>query len=191
VRMELLAEQIEIVHREWTEDGFDFHGRHYTLENTTALPKPVQKPHPPLLVGGSGRAGTIGPAARWADEYNTTFPTEEELVARRQRLLDECRRQGREPLRFSTMAMCIVGTDAAEFTARARRVYELAQSDAGFDEWLESRRDRAIFGTVDEVAARLQRLAELGVDGVMLQHLRHDDLESVALIGRELAPAVA
>jgi F420-dependent oxidoreductase-like protein len=191
VRMELLAEQIEIVHREWTEDGFGFRGRHYTLENATALPKPVQKPHPPLLVGGSGRAGTIGPAVRWADEYNTTFPTEEELVARRRRLLDECRRQGREPLRFSTMAMCIVGTDAAEFMARARGVYELAQSDAGFDEWLESRRDRAILGTVDEVGARLRRLAELGVDGVMLQHLRHDDLESVALIGRELAPAVA
>jgi hypothetical protein len=48
-----------------------------------------------------------------------------------------------------------------------------------------------IIGTVDEVAERLKRLASLGVDGVMLQHLRHDDLESVALIGRELVPAAA
>jgi F420-dependent oxidoreductase-like protein len=191
VRMELLAEQIEIVHRQWAEDAFDFAGRHYTLKNSTALPKPVQQPHPPLLVGGSGRAGTIGPAVRWADEYNTTFPTEDEIVARRRRLLDECERQGREPLRFSLMTMFIVGTDKAEFTERARRVYELGQRDAGFDEWLAGRRERAILGTVDEAVARLQRLAELGVDGVMLQHLRHDDLESVALIGRELAPAVA
>jgi F420-dependent oxidoreductase-like protein len=190
VRMDLLAEQLEIVHRQWTEDSFDFHGRHYQLEGCTALPKPVQRPHPPLIVGGGGRAGTIGPAVRWADEYNTTFPTEDEVVARRRWLLSECERQAREPLRFSLMTMCIVGADEEEFIARARGVYELVPRDAGFDDWLAGRRESGILGTVDQVVARLQRLASLGVDGVMLQHLRHDDLESVALIGRELAPAV-
>ena len=191
VRMDLLAEQLEIVHRQWTEESFDFHGRHYQLEGCTALPKPVQQPQPPLIVGGSGRAGTIGPAVRWADEYNTTFPNEDEVVTRRRWLLSECERQAREPLRFSLMTLCIVGADEAEFSERARGVYELAQRDTGFDDWLAGRRERGILGTVDQVVARLQRLAELGVDGVMLQHLRHDDLESVALIGRELAPAVA
>jgi F420-dependent oxidoreductase-like protein len=191
VRMELLAEQLEIVSRQWTEDTFDFAGRHYTLESCTALPKPVQPPHPPLIVGGSGLSGTIAPAVRWADEYNTTFPTEDEVVQRRGRILAECERQEREPLRFSLMTMCIVGSDRQEFESRARGVYELGARQAGFDDWIESRRDGAILGTVDEVVERLQRLAELGVDGVMLQHLRHDDLESVALIGREIAPAVA
>ena len=191
VRMDLLAEQLEIVHRQWTEDSFDFDGRHYRLEHCVALPRPVQKPHPPLIVGGSGRAGTIGPAVRWADEYNTTFPTEDEILARRRLLLTECEQQGREPLRFSLMTMCIVGSDEAEFTDRARSVYELGRRDASFDDWLAGRRDRAVLGTVDQVATRLQELAALGVDGIMLQHLRHDDLESVALIGRELAPAVA
>jgi alkanesulfonate monooxygenase SsuD/methylene tetrahydromethanopterin reductase-like flavin-dependent oxidoreductase (luciferase family) len=89
------------------------------------------------------------------------------------------------------MTLCVVGADEAEFSERARGVYELTHRDAGFDDWLAGRRERGILGTVDQVVARLQRLAELGVDGVMLQHLRHDDLESVALIGRELAPAVA
>jgi F420-dependent oxidoreductase-like protein len=190
VRMELLAEQLEVVSRQWTEDSFDFAGRHYTLESCTALPRPVQRPHPPLIVGGSGRAGTIGPAVRWADEYNTTFPTEDEVFERRSRLLAECERRDREPLRFSLMTMCIVGSDREEFESRARGVYELGARQAGFDDWIESRRDDAILGTVDEVVERLQRLAELGVDGVMLQHLRHDDLDSVALIGREIAPAV-
>jgi len=191
VRMEMLAEQLEIVHRQWTEDSFEFDGRHYQLEGSAALPKPVQQPHPPLIVGGAARAGTLGPAVRWADEYNTTFPTDDELIARHARLLAECERQGREPLRFSLMTMCIVGADEAEFTERARAVYELGQRDADFDEWLVARRSSAILGTVDEVVTRLQQLAEMGVDGVMLQHLRHDDLESVALIGREIAPAVA
>ena len=191
VRMEMLAEQIEIVHRQWTEDSFDFDGRHYQLQQSTALPKPVQRPHPPLIVGGAARAGTLGPAVRWADEYNTTFPADDEVQERRRRLLEECERQGREPLRFSVMTTCIVGADRAEFTERARGVYGLTQRNAGFDDWLAGQREGAILGTVDEVVARLQRLAALGVDGVMLQHLRHDDLESVALIGRELVPAVS
>ena len=191
VRMELLAEQLEIVHRQWTEDAFDFDGKHYAIESGTALPKPVQRPHPPLIVGGAGRRGTLVPAVRWADEYNTTFPTEDEIVSRRRRLLDECERQGREPLPFSVMTMCVVGTDAAALERRARAVYELVPRDAPFDEWLSSRRAGAIVGTVDEVVEQLSRLAGLGVDGVMLQHLLHDDLETVELIGREIAPAVA
>jgi F420-dependent oxidoreductase-like protein len=191
VRMEMLAEQIEIVHRQWTEESFDFDGLHYQLKQSTALPKPVQRPRPPLIVGGAARAGTLGPAVRWADEYNTTFPTDDEVQERRRRLLEECERQGREPLRFSVMTTCIVGADRAEFTERARGVYGLTQRDAAFDDWLAGQREGAILGTVDEVVARLQRLAALGVDGVMLQHLRHDDLESVALIGRELVPAVS
>jgi F420-dependent oxidoreductase-like protein len=191
VRMEMLAEQLEIVHRQWTEDSFDFDGRHYRLEGSAALPKPVQQPHPPLIVGGAARAGTLGPAVRWADEYNTTFPTDDELIARRGRLRAECEKQGRDPLRFSLMTMCIVGADNADFTSRARSVYELGERNVGFDDWLAARRGSAILGTVEEVIERLQQLAAMGVDGVMLQHLRHDDLESVALIGREIAPAVA
>jgi F420-dependent oxidoreductase-like protein len=191
VRMEMLAEQLEIVHRQWTEDGFDFAGKHYALENSTALPKPVQQPHPPIIVGGAARHGTLRAAVRWADEYNTTFPTDDEVVERRRRLREECERQGREPLPFSLMTMCIVGKDAAEFEERARWIYAASPRQASFDEWLRERRTGGILGSVDEVVERLQRLASLGVDGVMLQHLRHDDLAGVELIGREIAPAIA
>jgi alkanesulfonate monooxygenase SsuD/methylene tetrahydromethanopterin reductase-like flavin-dependent oxidoreductase (luciferase family) len=88
------------------------------------------------------------------------------------------------------MTMCIVGTNSAEFEERARWIYDLSPRQASFDDWLRDRRTGGILGTVDEVVERLRRLASLGVDGVMLQHLRHDDLESVALIGRDIAPAV-
>ena len=67
----------------------------------------------------------------------------------------------------------------------------MSPRQATFEDWLRERRAGGIVGSVDEVVERLQRLASLGVDGVMLQHLRHDDLDSVALIGREIAPAVA
>jgi alkanesulfonate monooxygenase SsuD/methylene tetrahydromethanopterin reductase-like flavin-dependent oxidoreductase (luciferase family) len=88
VRLELFAEQLEIVHRQWTEDVFDFVGRHYRLEGCRALPKPLQDPHPPLIVGGRAGRGTADPAVRWADEYNTLFASVE-TVSERRRKLDE------------------------------------------------------------------------------------------------------
>ena len=70
-RMELLEEQLEIVHRQWTEDEFSFQGRHYRLERCRAEPKPLQQPHPPIVMGGGAGPRVARLAARWADEYNT------------------------------------------------------------------------------------------------------------------------
>src|SRR5690348_3148017 len=64
VRVEMLAEQVEIVHRLWTEGRVDFHGAHYRLEDAPAVTKPVQKPRPPIILGGHGKRGTVEPARR-------------------------------------------------------------------------------------------------------------------------------
>jgi F420-dependent oxidoreductase-like protein len=190
VRLEMFAEQLEIVHRLWTEDRVDFRGRHYTLEDAPAQPKPVQQPHPPLLVGGSGTRGTAEPAARFADEYNTPFASPEEFARIRTKGTAACERIGRDPatMRFSTMTGCLIGTTRDEALDRARQLYGRIPREADFDTWLESYSQRALIGSVDEVAERLLEYERAGCDGVMLQHLLHDDLEPVRLIGR-LSPA--
>ncbi|MFL5797985.1 MAG: TIGR03560 family F420-dependent LLM class oxidoreductase [Actinomycetota bacterium] len=192
VRMEVLAEQLEIVHRQWHEEPFSFEGKHYTLRDCHAEPKPVQRPHPPLIVGGSGGRGSATLAARWADEYNTVFSSPEEC-ARRRAMVAECwEREGRDPatLRFSVMTGCVVGEDHADAVRRAGRVAERRGGSADDGEALL--RDQAgawVVGTVNEARARLRELEDAGVERVMLQHLAHDDVEMVALIGRELALA--
>ena len=178
VRVEMFAEQLEIVHRLWTEERVDFRGRHYTLENAPGLPKPVQRPHPPILVGGSGKRGTVEPALRFADEYNTPFVTPEEAAAIRPRVA---------PLRFSVMTGCIIGSTHEEALDRARELYGRRPRDTSFDDWLAAYAQRALFGSVDEVATRLHEYEQAGCDRVMLQHLQHTDLEPVRLIGRELS----
>lgn len=192
-RMELLAEQVEIVHRQWTEDRFDFDGRHYSLRGCTALPKPVQRPRPPLLVGGSGGRGTLRPAARFADEYNTFLADPEQARERRARLDEECERQGRDPstIRYSLMVTFLGGADEADASARARRLYESRERGEDFDTFLARVRQRAIYGSVEQVREQLRRLEEARVDRVMLQHLLHADLDAVRLIGRELVPELA
>ena len=193
-RMALLAEQLEIVHRQWTDERATFAGQHYRLDDCPALPKPVQKPRPPLIVGGRGGPGTVRPAARFADEYNTFLVDLAELGRRRRRVAELCADEGRDPatLRFSLMAGCVIGADEAAVRTRGQRLYELRSREVGLDDFLRGYRERgAIVGTVDEAVHQLRALAEAGVDRVMLQHLLHDDLETVELIGRELAPALA
>lgn len=181
-RVRRFGEQLEIVRRQLDEDEpFDFHGKHYRLQGSHALPKPVQRPFP-IIVGGAAKPGTGRPAARFASEYNTTFPTLDEARERRARLDEYCAEAGRDPstLPLSMMTQCVVGRDRSEVDERLREL--------GRDPW---KPEGALIGTVDEVAERLRAYEEAGVTRVMCQHLLHCDLDMVALLGRELAPRVA
>ncbi len=181
-RVEMLAEQVEIVHRLWTEERVDFRGRHYTLEDAPGQPQPVQQPRPPLLVGGSGGRGTVEPALRFADEYNTPFVSPEEAAQVRAKV---------PGLRFSVMTGFLVGETHEEMRERAGALYGRRPREQSFDEWLGAYSERCVVGSVGEVVARLREYERAGCDRLMLQHLLHTDLEPVRLLGRELAPALA
>jgi F420-dependent oxidoreductase-like protein len=183
VRMEMLAEQLEIVHGQWTTAPFSFAGEHYRLEALDAQPRPVQSPHPPLIMGGKGGPRAAALAARWADEYNTSFATLDELLPMKARVEAACEAEGRDPVPFSLMAGVLAGRDRAEFEERRRRLDERRPGAPGGDAW--------ITGSVDEVLEQLGALREAGVARVMCQHLLHDDLDAVALIGEVLAPQLA
>jgi alkanesulfonate monooxygenase SsuD/methylene tetrahydromethanopterin reductase-like flavin-dependent oxidoreductase (luciferase family) len=186
-RVTRLGEQLEIVHDLLHEDRVDFDGAYYRLDDAPGL----RRPDLPILVGGSAKPGTAGPAVRFADEYNALFGTRDE-VRERKRLLDEaCERGGRDPstLLYSLMAPCVIGRDEREVLASARRIGARFGRDS--DDVLERYREHGPVGTIAQAVERLQELEEIGYERVMLQHLAHDDLETVALIGRELAPAVA
>jgi alkanesulfonate monooxygenase SsuD/methylene tetrahydromethanopterin reductase-like flavin-dependent oxidoreductase (luciferase family) len=187
-RMEILEEQLEIVHRQWTEDEFSFDGRHYRLERSRAEPKPVQRPRPPIVLGGAAGPRAARLAARWADEYNTIFATPEKCRDRRARIVEACEREGREPIPFSLMTACCVGRDREETLARARRRLDRTGRDGGDPAELFGD-DSTLIGTVDEVVARLGSYRDAGVERVFLQHLDHADLEMVRLIGEEIVPA--
>jgi F420-dependent oxidoreductase-like protein len=152
-RFGMLEEQVEIVHRSWSEEELSFRGRHYRLDRVRALPRPVQDPHPPLLIGGRAGRRSLRLAARWADEYNTLFVSPDECRRIRSRLEEAWSREGREGPVLSLMIR-----------------------------WIE--------GPPDQVAARIREYGAAGVDRVMLQQLRHEDVDSVAALGREVIPAL-
>jgi F420-dependent oxidoreductase-like protein len=192
-RFELFAEQVEVVVRSWTEDDFDHVGAAYELHDQTALPRPLQQPHPPLVLGGTVRLRFAALAARYATEVNTLGAPLDELRERKQRLDRACEEAGRDPatLGFSVMTACFLGADRAEAVERVRRFLTIRDDGADPAALLEERSDRWLAGSVEEVLTRIEELREIGVTRVFLQHLNHDDDEMVALAGERLLPAVA
>jgi F420-dependent oxidoreductase-like protein len=189
-RMDRLAEQLEIVHGTWTQAPFSFAGEHYRLEALDARPRPLQEPRPPLIMGGSGGPRSAALAARWADEYNTPLVGLDDVRKRRARVVEACERAGREPSPFSLMTGVLVGRDEDELRVRAAALADRRGTGPEVT-WPPRPGPGWIVGTLDEAVEQLHVLREAGVARVMLQHLLHTDLETVEIIGRELAPAVA
>ncbi|MEA2502712.1 MAG: hypothetical protein QOD01_2823 [Actinomycetota bacterium] len=190
VRMGVLGEQLEIVHRSWMEEGFSFEGKHYVLKDCNALPKPVQRPHIPLIMGGRAGPQSAALAARWADEYNTVFAPPEVCRKRRRTLQRAFEEAGRSDLRFSLMTGCIVGETPRDVERRVRNVMQRTGEDGDVLSWVGSHASEWVIGTVGEVVDRLGELEEAGVERVMLQHLCHDDLDMVRLLAAEVMPRV-
>ncbi|HET9772688.1 MAG TPA: LLM class F420-dependent oxidoreductase, partial [Acidimicrobiia bacterium] len=156
-RFDRLEEQLAIVTGLWTTpegERFSFEGRHYVVKESPALPKPVQRPHPPVIVGGGGPKRTPALAARYAAEFNLPFRPLEEFTAACDRVRAACEAIGRDPgdMVHSAAQVVCCGADEAEFTRRAAAI--------GRDP-AELRRDGAA-GTPDEVADRLRAYRDAG-----------------------------
>jgi alkanesulfonate monooxygenase SsuD/methylene tetrahydromethanopterin reductase-like flavin-dependent oxidoreductase (luciferase family) len=167
-RMDELDRQLAEIHRQWGGDAPEIE------------PKPLQRPLP-IVVGGSAKPRTVAVAIRYAQEYNTPFASVDEARDRRARVDAAAREAGREPLAFSIMTGCVVGRDRGEVEQRVadwRRVNGSAEGEP------------PLCGTVEQVAERLRAYEAAGVERAMLQHLRHEDVEMVGLLG-ELAGALA
>ncbi len=184
-RFDRLEEQLAVVTGLWeTPPGetFSYHGRHYRLEDSPALPKPVQQPRPPVIIGGSGRRRAAALTAQYADEFNVFDDLEatRPIIAR---VLTACEECGREAgsLRLSVAQTVCVGRDEAEVRRRADAI--------GMD--VGELRHAGLAGTPAEVVDKIGAFSELGVSRVYAQVLDLDDLDHIALIASDVATQVA
>ena len=185
-RFERLEEQYAILTGLWgtaVGETFSFDGRHYHLKDSPALPKPVQRPHPPLIVGGGGAKRTPRLAATYADEFNLPFSSLDDTEAQYARVRAACEDRGRDPatLRLSAAQTVCCGVDEAEVERRAANLGRQA----------DELRAHGVAGTPDEVVARLQAFAGIGALTVYLQVLDLDDLEHIKLLATEVLPQVS
>ncbi|WP_137813608.1 LLM class F420-dependent oxidoreductase [Gandjariella thermophila] len=183
-RFERYAEQLEIITGLWaTPEGqsFSFAGKHYRLTDSPALPKPAQRPRPPVLIGGMGARRTPALAARFADEFNLPFVDVDSAVAQYERVAAACTEIGRDPaeiIRSAALVVC-VGRDEAEIARRAKAI----------GREVDELRRNGLCGTPAEVVDRLGTWRQrTGIARVYLQLLDLSDLDHVELIAAEVAP---
>ncbi len=183
-RLRMLEEQLQLLEKLWSGEQFDFEGEFYSLRGCVSAPQPVQKPHPPLIVGGRGGPRSIEVAARWADEYNTVFADHDGCLQVRKRLDDACRSLGRDPgtLPMSLMTACVTASRKKDLDERLRAVAAL-KGCPDTESLLSGPASTWIVGIADEVVDQLRVLAGAGVSRVMLQHLLFEDLDAVEEIG--------
>lgn len=184
-RFDRLEEQLAIVTGLWTTpagERFSFAGRHYQITDSPALPKPVQAPRPPLVVGGWGRARTPALAARYADEFNVPFPPLADFAPQVGVVRAACESAGRDPADLTVSAALVVccGDDEETYRRRAAAI--------GRDP--DELRANGAAGTVPEVVDRLAAFVEAGAQRIYLQVLDLHDLDHLRLLAAEVAPAL-
>jgi F420-dependent oxidoreductase-like protein len=184
-RFDRFEEQLAIITGLWgTEEGktFSFDGTHYQVADSPALPKPAQRPRPPVLIGGGGARRTPRLAARYADEFNVAFRTLRDSEAAFARVREACEATGRYPasMTYSVAQTVCCGKDDAEFRRRA----------AAIGREPDDLRENGIGGTPGEVAAKIAAFAEIGADRVYLQVLDLEDLGHLELIASDVSPQV-
>jgi len=187
-RVDVLEEQLQILMGTWAEDDFSFEGAHYELSRLNAQPKPVQRPHPPLIMGGNAGPRSAALAVRFADEYNTPFPSLDQIRTRKAKIDQAFEGAGREPIPFSVMTGAMLGVDAAEVDQRVRRVASATGRDAGA--LLREPPHGWIVGTLDQAAEQVARIREAGVSRVMCNQFVEPEVAQVARLG-ELARLIA
>jgi len=185
-RFDRLEEQFEVITGLWATDAggsFDHDGPKYPVQGGTGLPKPVQRPHPPIIVGGFGAKRTPALAARFAQEFNAPFADPDVTGMQFDRVRATCEATDRDPATLTMSAAQVVCVDADE--------EELSRRAASIGRKPEELRKHGVAGTPDEAVARLQALAEVGCERVYLQLLDLADLDHLSLIAEALVPSVA
>lgn len=189
-RFKRLTEQVEVITGLWSTplgETFTYRGTYYAIEDSPGLPKPVQSPHPPLILGGKGLTRTPLLAARFADEYNLPFVSVGEAAERYAAVARACEEIGREaaarrPLTLSTALTVVCGRSDAEVRRRA----EVIARDPD-----ELRAGGGLAGTPGEVVEQINAYASLGASRVFLQVLDLTDLDHLDLIAAEVAPRLS
>jgi F420-dependent oxidoreductase-like protein len=184
-RFDRLDEQLAVITGLWeTPAGqpFSYHGTYYQVTESPGLPKPVQRPRPPVIVGGHGPRRTPALAARYADEFNIAFSPADEVAAQFGRVREACAAAGRDPAALAYTAAQVICCAKDEVTL-ARRAAAIGREPGDL-------RASGLAGSPAEIVDKLGTFAEAGAQAMYLQVLDLGDLDHLADIAAQVLPQV-
>jgi F420-dependent oxidoreductase-like protein len=184
-RYDLFAEQLAVIDGLWrtpVDERFSFAGTHYQVTDSPALPKPVQSPRVPIVLGGAGKQRSAALAARYADEYNVGFSTVPDTATVLDRVRTAVAEAGRGPdsIRYSSALVVCAGSTGAEVARRADAIGRTPQELAA----------SGLAGSPAAIVEKIATYAEIGIDTLYLQVLDLADLDHLELIAAEVLAQV-
>jgi F420-dependent oxidoreductase-like protein len=179
-RLKQLDEAATLMKRLWTEDQPSFAGTYFRTENVYCEPKPVHKPHPPLLIGGGGEQVLLRIAARHADIWNNLAVNQAQLAHKVSVLHEHCRRVGRDPdtIRVSQQTMVVIGKDGADAQAKVEKARALYGGHLG----------HGIAGTPQECIGRIHEHIAAGCTMFIIEFFGRDTREPARLFAETVVP---
>jgi F420-dependent oxidoreductase-like protein len=181
VRIGMLRETVEIVRSLWTEPETSYDGRYFQLRGAQCDPKPVQQPHPPILIGGGGEQLTLRVVARLADRANFGGKPEE-WAHKREVLKGHCKDVGRDEDEIEKTWSPEV------FVRETEQEIEAAGSRSFWGEPAESWRAGNLVGTPEQVAEKVQQYVDLGCTSFMPWCSDYPDDTTLRLFAEQVIP---
>ena len=184
-RLQQLDEAATLMKQLWTEPQPSFHGRHYRADAVFCEPKPVRRPHPPLLIGGGGERVLLRLAARHADIWNNLAVHQSDLGRKVERLRQHCVDVGRDPstLTVSQQCLVVIGASAADAAAKIERAGQIYGGHLG------AGGTQAIAGTAAQCVERIRAHLALGCSMFIIEFFGRDTRAPARLFAEQVMPA--
>jgi len=192
-RVRRLDEGVRVIRALWGDGPAQFAGRYYQLDGGVGWPKPVQRPGPPIVIGGKGPK-LLEVVARHADEWNISGAQSPNVIRDRRTLLEAaCRTVGRDPasIRYSWMGGCLVGETRADLERRAGALQEYVPPRAAIpaSQLPETLRSAGwLVGTPAEIVEQIGTLAAEGIERLMLQSFDQEDMDAFHVVAEQVLP---
>ena len=172
-RLLRLDEAIQVIRKMWTDEPYaSFNGKYYQIRNAYCNPKPIQKPSPPILVGGSGERKTLKIVAKYADACNL-FGSPETVRKKLDILKEHCKRVGRDynSILKTKLSVIIVDDNNDMAINRVRKTF------GGMPE--EQIKEFVIYGTPEDVSRQIEILEQVGIQYLIVDLEPYRELEAL------------
>jgi len=187
VRIEQMREAVEIIKRMWTEEKVSYEGKYYMVKDAVCEPKPIQKPHPPITIGGEGEKLLLRVVAEHADRYNwILLPTVEQYKHKLEVLENHCSKVGRNfrEIEKSWWGQAFIYRSQKELD---RKISQWKPRDVSLEDFQTSN----LVGTPEQCLEKIERYADVGVTCFMLMFGDLPSMEGLRLSADEVAGEIA
>lgn len=164
-----MEESIQIIKKLWIQKIANFHGKDYSIDGAICFPKPIQKPHPIVMVGGSGEKYLLKVVAKYADRYNLYFGTPEEMK-RKINILNDYNSQNRK-IEYSIVLPCLL---LDKYEDMEKIIKKMKKVDMTVDQFKKSAAGGLTVGTIDDIVNGIAEYVNIGVSHFIFHFLHLD-----------------